>query len=272
MPTLFFCLCWRARDRINPVKLRKKEDRNVTGQQKDHRVKVAIAQRQFDPHIHATKMLWVPYEGEFWFWESVVSAQRMLLTFVASLVKPGTAVQTVFCLCCSMVFLRLQNYYNPYIYDKDDVIAEWLSWMLIFFYIQAILYMIGSISGHLLDAFVCTAIGVAVFGTLFLLLYDLKRERDFVRLVRKSVTRNLRVANAKTLFTDVSKAVGVFADDPLPNDDDDDCGDDDVVKEDDELPPPPPPGEEDDDDELPQPPPPPDDDDETSSRKEEGDM
>ena len=80
-------------------------------------------------------MLWLPYEPEYWYWESIISAQRMILTFVASLVKPGTPVQIAFCLCVAIVFLRLQAFYNPYCNDNDDILAEWLNWMLIFFYV-----------------------------------------------------------------------------------------------------------------------------------------
>lgn len=183
MPTLFFCLCWRERNRIDPLQLTKR-DVTVSPDVKNETVGKAVAQRQFDPNIHAIKVLWLPYEPEFWYWESIVSAQRMMLTFVASLVKPGTPVQPIFCICVAIVFLRLQAFYNPYCHDQDDVLAEALAWMLIFFYIQALLHMLGKVDGVTMDVLLCSSIGLAIVGTIFLLVTDIHRELKFIRIIK----------------------------------------------------------------------------------------
>lgn len=190
MPSIFFCLCWRERRRIDPLQMTKK-DSKVSLEAKNDHVGRAVAQRQFDPEIHAIKVLWLPYEPEFWYWESIISAQRMMLTFVASLVKPGTPVQPIFCLCVAIVFLRLQSFYNPYCHDQDDILAEALVWMLIFFYVQALLHMLGKVDGVTMDVLLCGSIGLAIVGTIILLLKDVNREISFIKVVRKWIRSNI---------------------------------------------------------------------------------
>ena len=223
-PSLFFCLTWRYSSRINPMKLRKK-DITVSPLQKERAVMKAVAQRQFDHTLYKTKVLWLPYEPEYWYWEAVVSGQRMLLTFVASLVKPGTPVQTVFCLGVAMIFLRLQNYFAPYLHDHDDILAEWFAWILIFFYIQALLFTLGNMSGTLFDVGLCISVGLALFGSFFVLIYDIKRELDFAVIFRKTVRDTLVTArqDPKKLLKAMSSPRGphhVAPESFFPDDDD----------------------------------------------------
>jgi len=189
MPTLFFCLCYRCRDSINPIKLHKKDLSLI---EKERAIRKAIGQRQFDHHIYSRKMLWFPYEPEFWYWESVISAQRMLLTFGASLVKPGTPLQAFFCLITAIVFLRVQVFAAPYCHDHDDILAELLLWLLIFFYIQAIFYMLGYVNGVVLTVFICLSVALGIFGTIFLVFYDIRRELDFLAVLKKSIVNQRR--------------------------------------------------------------------------------
>lgn len=204
MPSLFFFLCWREKKRIDPMNVTKKHA-EVSQAVKNANVDKAVAQRQFDPDIHATKCLWLPYEPEFWYWESIISAQRMMLTFVASLVRPGTPVQPIFCLCTVIFFLRLQAFYNPYCHDQDDILAEGLSWMLIFFYIQALLYMLDKVGGFTMDVLLCTSIGLAILGTIFLMVTDFQRELAFFRIIRKWMKRKLPKSKM-TIFSPRTKA------------------------------------------------------------------
>ena len=205
MPALFFCLCWYNKDRINPHKIKKKES-HVSQDDKEVAVEKAVAQRQFDQKIYEIKVLWLPYEPEYWYWESIISAQRMMLTFVASLVKPGTIIQPVFCLCVALIFLRLQAFYNPYLADKDDVLAESLSWMLIFFYIQALLFMTGYINGLTMDVFMVTSIGLAILATIFLLLFDIKRELRFITVFHTWLKHGLKGAKKKQVVDKTTAA------------------------------------------------------------------
>ena len=228
MPTLFVVLCWRSRDRINPLRIQKKEQKTMSPVEMERALTKAVAQRQFDHHIHKTKVLWFPYEPNFWYWESVVSTERMILTFVASLVKPGTPIQTIFCLCVAMLFLRLQTSCNPFCVDHDDLLAEGLAWMLIFFYVQVLLFTIGSISGLVMDICVCGTIAIALFMTLFLVFYDVKQELDIVDTVRSFLTglcaRTTRSQDDASDSVEVSvRSLGGFSDGGHVHDDDDQC-------------------------------------------------
>ena len=64
------------------------------------------------------------YEGEFWFWEIVETARRLLLTAVVSVAGPGTVSQIIFGIFLSLVFASLYAHFQPFMDKKLDWLQE----------------------------------------------------------------------------------------------------------------------------------------------------
>ncbi|KAH8069599.1 indole-3-glycerol-phosphate synthase [Aureococcus anophagefferens] len=81
-------------------------------------------------------MIWIPYEPEFWYFESVETIRRMGYT-VASAVIPEGGMLLVFLVllaCASLKVWRLR----PFGGETDNLLAENLSWLLLAIYLIAL--------------------------------------------------------------------------------------------------------------------------------------
>ena len=62
------------------------------------------------------------YEGDFWYWEIVETARRLLLTAVVSVAGPGTVSQIIFGIFLSLAFAGLYAHCRPF----EDKNLDWL--------------------------------------------------------------------------------------------------------------------------------------------------
>ena len=58
---------------------------------------------------------------QFWYWEVVETARRLLLTAVLSVVSTGSSGQVVFGIAISLVYIKLYLFYQPYDLKEHDV-------------------------------------------------------------------------------------------------------------------------------------------------------
>ena len=58
---------------------------------------------------------------QFWYWELVETARRLLLTAVLSVVSTGSSAQVVFGIAIALVYMKLYGFYQPYDLDEHDV-------------------------------------------------------------------------------------------------------------------------------------------------------
>ena len=116
-PALLYVLCWRHRDRIDPFGFRKGVDLEraalhlrVSPRELLDR---ADAIRENDPVIGPTRMIWIPYEPEFWYFESVETIRRLGYT-VASAVIPEGGMLLVFLVFITCASLKMYSGFRPF--------------------------------------------------------------------------------------------------------------------------------------------------------------
>lgn len=68
------------------------------------------------------RFLFVRYKPEFYLWELVETARKLMLTSIIIFVKPGSAVQVVFAIAVSVFFLCLQYKFRPYLLDTENLL------------------------------------------------------------------------------------------------------------------------------------------------------
>ena len=72
------------------------------------------------------------YEGEFWYWEIIETARRLLLTAVVSVTSPGTVEQIIFGIFLSLIFAALYAHFKPFMDDKLDWLQEIAQYQVFF--------------------------------------------------------------------------------------------------------------------------------------------
>ncbi|GMH77044.1 hypothetical protein TL16_g07276 [Triparma laevis f. inornata] len=68
--------------------------------------------------------LWKMYEPEKWWFEVFECFRRLSLTGLLIFIMPGTASQIVVAMIISLIAIKTYGYFEPFVEDADDVIAE----------------------------------------------------------------------------------------------------------------------------------------------------
>jgi hypothetical protein len=116
------------------------------------------------------KFLWEAYEPKFWYWEFVETTRRLMLTAVLSVCGTGTAAQAVLAVLLALVYIKLYGFFNPYVEDSDDIVAETGQFQIFLSFLGALIYQ-----RHLLGTAYNSAVGITLIvvntGVFVLFLY-----------------------------------------------------------------------------------------------------
>ena len=69
-------------------------------------------------------ILWEPYKNEYWYWEVIECYRRIILTSILSTINPGSSLQSIVAVMCSLFFIKLYSHYSPYASTNDNILAE----------------------------------------------------------------------------------------------------------------------------------------------------
>ncbi|KAK7240970.1 indole-3-glycerol-phosphate synthase [Aureococcus anophagefferens] len=186
-PALLYALCWTHRGRIDPFGFRKGVDLEraalhllVSPREILDR---ADAIRENDPVIGPTRMIWIPYEPEFWYFESVETIRRMGYT-VASAVIPEGGMLLVFLVLLTCASLKVYGGYRPFDDETDNLLAENLSWLLLAIYLIALACALrDDASNAAVDAILNSLVALAFCYGIAVVAADLTREKKIVAIV-----------------------------------------------------------------------------------------
>ena len=121
IPLFYFVCLYQVRDAISNRALSTEISRKVKERSKEEgKAKAALA------------FLWAAYEPCFWYWEIIETFRRIMLTAVLSILAPGSSKQNVFGIVLTFLFTKLYGFYQPYLEDNDDLLAD-LGQVQIFF-------------------------------------------------------------------------------------------------------------------------------------------
>ncbi len=121
IPLFYFLCLYQVRDAISNRALSTETSRKVIEQSEEEgKAKAALA------------FLWSAYEPCFWYWEIIETFRRIMLTAVLSILAPGSSKQNVFGIVLTFLFTKLYGFYQPYLEDNDDLLAD-LGQVQIFF-------------------------------------------------------------------------------------------------------------------------------------------
>lgn len=142
--------------------------------------------------MHHLELLYGPYEPEYYYWEVVETARRLLATS-ALLLIPSMILRIVVAILISMATLKLYGYCEPFVDRSDDILAETLQWITCLLMLSMLLtktnadnvqyYMIA------LQCFAVLVVTVLIFS-------DIGRERKAIKdLAREfhDIGRTLKV-------------------------------------------------------------------------------
>jgi hypothetical protein len=80
------------------------------------------AERSSGEVLRPIQLLFEFYKPNFWYWEVVETVNRLLLTGVLVVIAQGSAVQIIVGTVFSMFFLKLSEFYRPYLDDKVQIL------------------------------------------------------------------------------------------------------------------------------------------------------
>ncbi len=69
-------------------------------------------------------ILWEPYKNQYWYWEVIECYRRIILTSILSIINPGSSLQSIAAVMCSLFFIKLYSNYSPYASTNDNILAE----------------------------------------------------------------------------------------------------------------------------------------------------
>lgn len=152
-PVVFFYLVWRHR-------------RAILGNRG----------RLLDPKLHGTKLLWLPYRRNLWYWEAVEASRKILLSFPVQLFKPGSIIQPAYSLVVSLLFLKASERCKPFEHPADNFLNEALMWLL---YVQFFAYLLLAAeldSKLIIDLVLSATMVFSICLALVITMWDVRRE------------------------------------------------------------------------------------------------
>lgn len=98
-------------------------------------LEAAIEIRDDGPHSKNHKkyaFLYEAYEPKIWWFEIFECFRRLSLTAGLIMLRPGTAIQISTSMVLCLISMRVYAYAQPYISDRDDILAEIMQWQIFF--------------------------------------------------------------------------------------------------------------------------------------------
>ena len=74
--------------------------------------------------VISISFLWKMYETDCWWFEVFECGRRLSLTGLLMFVSPGSASQVVVAMILAMISIKVYGYFQPFIEDSDDILAE----------------------------------------------------------------------------------------------------------------------------------------------------
>ncbi|EGB10009.1 hypothetical protein AURANDRAFT_62516 [Aureococcus anophagefferens] len=186
-PLFLYALCWRHRNRIDPFGFHKGVDLERAalhlGVSPRELLDRADAIRENDPVIGPTRMIWIPYEPEFWYFESLETVRRLGYTVASAVIPEGgmLLVLLVFLTCAS---LKAYGGLRPFDDDSDNLLAENLSWLLLAIYLIAIACVLrDDETSWGVDVCLNSLVALAFAYGIAVVAADLTRERKIVAII-----------------------------------------------------------------------------------------
>ena len=68
--------------------------------------------------------LWEAYKPEYWYWELIETARRIILTAVLSVCSTGSSEQNVLSILLAFIFIKIYGYFQPYAEYSNYQMAE----------------------------------------------------------------------------------------------------------------------------------------------------
>jgi hypothetical protein len=116
--------------------------------------------------------LWQAYKPQYWYWESVESTRRLMLTAVLSVCGPGTFDQAVLSVLLALLYIKVYGYFNPYDNPNNNVLAEVGQFQIFFTFFGGLIVQANLLSRHfstLLDVFLLLVNFAVVMTTIYYL-------------------------------------------------------------------------------------------------------
>jgi hypothetical protein len=80
--------------------------------------------RNVSSYAECLGVLWEPYKNEYWYWEVIECYRRIILTSILGTINPGSSLQSIVAVMCSLFFIKLYSHYSPYALTNDNILAE----------------------------------------------------------------------------------------------------------------------------------------------------
>jgi hypothetical protein len=115
VPALYFYVLYYNKEKISQLEKTGDFDRKAAGEKMTF---IDYISPQTISFLHSA------YEAQFWYWEIVETARRLLLTAAVSIVATGSPAQIVFGIFVAVVYIKLYAYFLPYKNSEDDFLQE----------------------------------------------------------------------------------------------------------------------------------------------------
>ena len=119
IPTMYFVLMYRSRDKLDPQKF-------FT----DMSLGEAVWKREHE--VNHLKFLYDAFLPHYWWTEVMECARKLLLTGFVVFFYSGSALQILFGLVVSVIFLALYSHFNPYLMPSNNTFASYVHFQIAF--------------------------------------------------------------------------------------------------------------------------------------------
>ena len=101
------------------------------------KIRRPVEVREQDEELMTKAFLFEPYKPEYWYFEVVETARRLMMTGVLSTIKPGSFVQLSSGLLMSIGYVVLISNIHPYVEVRDNTIAVLTGCQLVLVFMTA---------------------------------------------------------------------------------------------------------------------------------------
>lgn len=130
---------------------------------------MAVALRHENHELVPLEFLFESYEPQYWWWEVLVCAQKLLLTNANIYLYDQLLLQPFVVLILALVSVKLYSSLDPYILDSDDLFAEISDWAIVALVIFTIISQVHQKLGMKIPmsiSVILTTTLLAIFGLL----------------------------------------------------------------------------------------------------------
>eukprot|EP00617_Octactis_speculum_P011113 CAMPEP_0185792090 /NCGR_PEP_ID=MMETSP1174-20130828/158731_1 /TAXON_ID=35687 /ORGANISM="Dictyocha speculum, Strain CCMP1381" /LENGTH=788 /DNA_ID=CAMNT_0028487107 /DNA_START=446 /DNA_END=2812 /DNA_ORIENTATION=- len=201
IPAMYFSVLYHRRNDIDPV-LNDGDTEAGTAKKarwKDSMADVykAVELRLHDRTLDNLQFLFESYEPEFWWWEVLVCAHRLIMTTANTFLPVQSSILACILLAVSLSAVKIYTFCDPYLLDSDDIFAEISHWNIVIFLIFNLVLQL-EVTDDFVMVFLLDAILISAVGMLALIcLKTVGTELFFFKTMGSSVVNRWSFATSK---------------------------------------------------------------------------